>query len=109
MSIKVGIDFHVFDGKFQGSRTHLLSILQRLFKLSGDFIFFVFLENTEKLAEEYPVFLRPNVNLVKMNSSGSSARLLYQLPMLQKNMVLIYSTPIYKPCDKSVILRNDYP
>jgi hypothetical protein len=62
---RIGVDFHVFDGKFQGSRSHLLGIFSEIVEICPQYKFYFFLENTE-LLRAFPAFQRKNVELVYM-------------------------------------------
>ncbi len=84
---KIGIDFHVFDGKFQGSRTHLLGIYAEIVVLCPQFQFFFFLEQTEALGA-IPAFQRSNVTIVHMPHANPLVRLAWQLPRLRKQYQL---------------------
>ena len=55
-SLKVGIDFHVVDGIFQGSRTHVIELFSRVIAISPDIEFYLFLERPELLSQLSPVF-----------------------------------------------------
>ena len=43
---RIGIDFHVIDGIFQGSRSHVLELFSEVIRCSTDIHFVLFLENT---------------------------------------------------------------
>lgn len=114
----IGVDFHVFDGKFQGSRTHLLEIFSRAISLRNDYTYFFFLENIGELADRYKIFRSDNVRLVKMKSCSAVQRLCYVLPHLQYkyNIDILhtqYIMPIVtcRPCVVTIhdILFESYP
>ncbi len=77
---RIGIDFHSWDGIFQGSRSHLLGIYQSAIELAPDIDFVFFLKDCASLAREYPAFTRPNVTLVPTVRLPSWLRLTWQLP-----------------------------
>lgn len=79
---RIGVDFHVFDGKFQGSRSHLLGIFSELIDLLPDCQFYFFLEKVEQL-KSLPAFQRPNVQLVFMPHANPLVRLAWLLPRLR--------------------------
>jgi glycosyltransferase involved in cell wall biosynthesis len=81
------VDFHVFDGKFQGSRSHLLGVFSELVALRPDWRFFFFLDDTESLARMSP-FQRSNVELVRMPRANPLVRLGWQLPRLRRRLRL---------------------
>lgn len=77
---RIGIDFHSWDGIFQGSRSHLLGIYQAAIEQAPDIDFVFFLKDCASLAREYPAFTRPNVTLVATTRLPSWLRLTWQLP-----------------------------
>lgn len=84
---RIGVDFHVFDGKFQGSRSHLLGVFSELVALRPDWRFFFFLQDTQSLAR-LPAFQRGNVELVHMPHANPLVRLGWQLPRLRRRLRL---------------------
>lgn len=108
---RVGIDFHVIDGIFQGSRSHVLEIFSRIFYLCPNIEFYIFLEQVEKLRESSPVFSLPNVTLVHMKYAGSIKRLAIQLPAFQRRFQLdILHTQYISPIpsfSKTIITLHD--
>lgn len=82
--MRVGIDFHVIDGIFQGSRTHVLELFSEVIRISPDIRFFLFLENTDLLRAVSPSFALPNVGIVHMPHTNPIKRLCWQLPVLQR-------------------------
>lgn len=115
--MRIGVDFHAFDGKFQGSRSHLIGLYQALIDISPDFEFVFFLEQTEGL-RKVPGFDRPNVSMVHMPHANPLARLLWQLPRLRRRHRLDilhtqYITPLGWARGNAVtihdILFEDYP
>lgn len=106
-SKKVGIDFHVVDGIFQGSRSHVIELFSEVIQLSPDICFFLFLENIKILREFSPAFGLPNVEIIYMPHTNPIKRLCWQLPLLQKKYDLDilhtqYILPI--PCFASSIV-----
>lgn len=83
----VGVDFHVFDGIFQGSRSHIVGIFSEAVSLAEDIDFIFFLHDVEQLKRDYPTFVRPNVRLVEMRGGGLS-RLVFRLALLQRRYSL---------------------
>ena len=80
---KIGVDFHTFDGIFQGSRSHVLGIFRETIKLAPDLDFVFFLDNPEQLKSEHPDFIAPNVRLARMPHRTGLIRLGWQLPWMQ--------------------------
>lgn len=86
--MRIGVDFHVVDGKFQGSRTHVIEIFAEAIRLSPDIDFYVFLNDPSLLLNISSIFSRSNVHLVKMSSGNPFKRLYWQLPRLAKKFKL---------------------
>lgn len=84
---RIGVDFHVFDGKFQGSRSHLIGIFGELTKLCPEFEFVFLLEKVDELAK-LPGFAEPNVQRVRMPHASALKRLGLQLPRLRRELAL---------------------
>lgn len=81
---RIGIDFHTWDGIFQGSRSHILGVYREAILQAPDLDFVFFLQDTDSLREAHPEFARPNVTLVSMKHQPSLLRLLVQLPLLAR-------------------------
>jgi glycosyltransferase involved in cell wall biosynthesis len=85
---RIGVDFHTFDGIFQGSRSHLIGLYEAAVAMAPDIDFYLLLDETERLRREHPVFDAPNVHLVKMPTQRAPVRLAWQLPRLQQQLQL---------------------
>ena len=79
----IGVDFHTFDGIFQGSRSHVLGLFKEAVHLAPELDFVLFLDNPARLMAEHPEFARPNVRTVRMPHRPGPVRLGLQLPWLQ--------------------------
>jgi glycosyltransferase involved in cell wall biosynthesis len=85
--IRVGVDFHVVDGKYQGSRSHLLGLFGEMIRLFPDYRFLFFLSDIESLrGSEH--FAAANVELIYMPRASAMVRLLWLLPRLRKRFCL---------------------
>lgn len=82
-SMRLGVDFHVWDGIFQGSRSHILGIYRAAIRQAPEIDFVFFLGDVESLRSAYSEFSLPNVQLVHMAHRPSLYRLAVQLPWLQ--------------------------
>ena len=80
---RVGVDFHVWDGIFQGSRSHLLGLYRCAIRQAPEIDFVFFLSGVESLHANYAEFSLPNVTLVRMRHRSGVVRLAFQLPWLQ--------------------------
>ncbi|MBQ0937205.1 glycosyltransferase family 4 protein [Ideonella paludis] len=81
--IRLGVDFHVWDELFQGSRSHILGLYRAAIRLGPDIDFIFFLEGTDSLRQAHAEFAAPNVTLVRMPKWPGVLRLGLQLPWLQ--------------------------
>ncbi len=80
---RIGVDFHTFDGLFQGSRSHLLGIYREAVRRAPEFDFVFFCAEPERLREADQAFAMPNVQCVAMPHAGGLRRLAWQLARLQ--------------------------
>lgn len=113
MKSRVGIDFHVVDGKYQGSRTHVLELFSSLIRKCPDIDFYCFLDDLDNLKSISDIFLLPNVKLIRMETKNPFYRLFVQLPKLVKQYKLDilhvqYISPIFLPktCKKVVTIHD---
>lgn len=108
--LRIGVDFHAFDGKFQGSRSHLIGLYRALVSLCPDFEFVLFLDQVEQL-KSLPGFDRPNVRCVRMPNANPLVRLAWQLPRLARQHRLDalhtqYIVPAWPGC-RTVVTIHD--
>lgn len=82
--LSVGVDFHTWDGIFQGLRSHVLGIYKAAIRQAPDIRFVFFLHGVDTLRGEHPEFNAPNVELVKVPSLPGLLRLTVILPWLQR-------------------------
>ena len=80
---RIGVDFHTWDGIFQGSRSHILGIYREAITLAPDFDFIFFLDDPASLRAAHPEFSAPNVSLIHMAHRPGPWRLGVQLPWFQ--------------------------
>lgn len=85
---RIGIDFHVVDGLFQGTRTHVLQLFSEIVRISPDIHFVFFLEHTELPGIFSSIFTAANVQIVYMPNINPIVRLCWQLPMLRRKYQL---------------------
>ena len=80
---RLGIDFHVWDQLFQGSRSHLLGLYRAAIPKAPELDFVFFLNDPESLRQAHAEFRLPQVHLVAMPHRPGPWRLAVQLPWLQ--------------------------
>lgn len=81
--LRIGVDFHTWDGIFQGSRSHVLGLYRAAIRQAPDVDFIFFLEGIESLKAAYPEFSAPNVHLVRAPHRSGLVRFGVQLAWLQ--------------------------
>ena len=81
---RIGVDFHTFDGLYQGSRSHLLGLYRDAVRRAPEYDFIFFCAQPGKLREADPAFSMANVRCVEMRHRGGVARLGWQLALLQR-------------------------
>lgn len=86
--MRVGVDLHVVDGMFQGSRTHVIELFSRVAVLCPEIEFVGLLDNVDDFKKNYPAFDLPNFHLVRMPHTCAIKRLMWQLPKLQRQLKL---------------------
>lgn len=86
--MRVGLDLHVVDGLFQGSRTHVIELFSRVARLCPEIEFVALLDGVEAFKKNYPAFDLPNIRLERLKHTGAVRRLMWELPRLQKSLRL---------------------
>jgi glycosyltransferase involved in cell wall biosynthesis len=109
--IRLGVDFHTFDGIFQGSRSHLLGLYRAAIAQAPDIDFVFLLATPAKLRAAHPEFGAPNVQLVAMPHRPGLWRLTWQLAFLQRRhrldfLHVQYRLPLW-PAGPCVVTLHD--
>ena len=81
---RIGVDFHTFDGLFQGSRSHLLGVYGEAIQRAPEFDFVFLCAEPERLREADPAFAAPNAECVRLPAASGVARLGWQLAIAQR-------------------------
>jgi glycosyltransferase involved in cell wall biosynthesis len=81
---RIGVDFHTFDGLFQGSRSHLLGLYREAVRRAPEYDFVFFCADPARLREADPAFALHNVQCVAMAHASGLARLGWQLGWLRR-------------------------
>lgn len=113
--MKLLIDAHVFDGKYQGTRTYLQGIYSCMTKHTDiDFYFAAY--NIENLKNIFGV--SNNIHYIKLSSSNKIKRLCIEFPKIIKQYKIDYAhfqyiTPIIKNCKEIITIHDilflDFP
>lgn len=106
--MKLLVDAHVFDGKFQGTRTYLEGIYQKLI-LHNNIDFYFAAHDIDNLKNVFGT--RNNVNYVQLENVGSIKRLALIWPKIIKKYNIDwahyqYISPLRKCC-KEIITTHD--
>ncbi|MEO5690169.1 MAG: glycosyltransferase family 1 protein [Burkholderiaceae bacterium] len=81
---RIGVDFHTFDGPYQGSRSHLLGLYRDAVRRAPEYDFVLFCADPARLREADAAFGMPNVQCVEMPHKSGLVRLGWQLALLQR-------------------------
>lgn len=108
---RIGIDLHVVDGIYQGSRTHCLELFSRVVAATPECEFVLFLGQPSNLLEFSVNFSLPNVRIVSMPHAPAIWRLVRQLPHLARREQLDllhtqYITPPFSGCRTAVTIHD---
>ncbi len=107
--MRILIDAHVFDEKFQGSRTFLKGLYSSLISQKPEWVFILVAQDIRSLRKEFEE--RPNVEYHALKSSNKYWRLLIELPSIIKKTKADYAhfqyiTPPIKAC-KYIVTTHD--
>lgn len=113
--MKLLVDCHVFDGKFQGTRTYIQGLYTSMIKFANiDFYFAA--QNVENLKACFGE--KSNVHYVKLKYGSSIKRLVLEYPRLIKEYAIDYAHfqyigPFNKCCKEIITVHDvlflDYP
>jgi glycosyltransferase involved in cell wall biosynthesis len=82
--LRIGVDFHTFDGLYQGSRSHLLGVYREAVRRAPEYDFLFFCADPAALRAADPAFSMPNVFCLPMRHRSGLARLGWQLAWAQR-------------------------
>lgn len=113
--MKLLIDCHVFDGKFQGTRTYLQGIYQNLVA-HKDIEFYFAACDTDNIRQVFGE--AENIHYVRLTTGSSIKRLALEIPKIIKRYRIDYAhyqyiSPLIKCCKEIVTIHDllflDYP
>lgn len=81
---RVGVDFHTFDGLYQGSRSHLLGLYGAAVEQAPELDFVLMSGAPEALRQAHPAFAAANVVCAELPHVGGIARLGWQLALARR-------------------------
>ncbi|MDA7787243.1 glycosyltransferase family 4 protein [Gammaproteobacteria bacterium] len=88
--LKVGVDMHVVDGMYQGTRTYLVELFSRVIASCHNIQFHLFCSNANNILNIASAFSSSNVVVVSGISKNPIFRLAVQFPILSKRYELDY-------------------
>lgn len=109
------VDCHVFDGKFQGTRTYIQGLYQSLIKYKNINFFFA-AQDVDNLKKYFGD--NSNVHYISLKSGSSIKRLAIEFPQIVKKYKIDfahyqYISPLTKCCKEIVTVHDllflDYP
>lgn len=103
------IDAHIFDDKYQGTRTYIKGLYSALIPIAKDWNFFFVANDVDNLKQEFGT--HSNVHYVAYNSTNKYYRLLIDLPKIIKDNKIDfahyqYITPFFSTC-KTIVTTHD--
>jgi glycosyltransferase involved in cell wall biosynthesis len=106
--MKLLVDCHVFDGKFQGTRTYIQGLYSALIN-HFDIEFYFAAQDTENLKSVFGS--QENIHYIKLNSGGSIKRLFWEFPQIINEYGIDYAHFQYvgpfKKCCKEIVTIHD--
>ena len=114
-NISMLVDCHVFDGKFQGTRTYIQGLYSEMIK-HQDINFFFAANDIENLEKVFGNAV--NIKYIKLNCTGSIKRLAIEFPKIISDYGIDYGhfqyiSPLVKRCKEIVTVHDllflDYP
>lgn len=108
---RIGIDLHVVDGIFQGSRTHCLELFSRVIAITPECDFVLLAGGREKLLSFSESFALSHVAFFPMPKRPAPVRLLWQLPQIARHcklslLHLQYIAPPFPSCATAVTVHD---
>lgn len=113
--VKLFVDAHVFDGRFQGTRTFIKGIYTILLQ-KPDLLLYLGAYDIENLKENFPD--ARNIVFIKYRSTSGIVRLTYDIPSIIRKYKIQYAhfqyiVPLIKNCKFIVtthdVIFNEYP
>lgn len=113
--MRILVDAHVFDGKYQGTRTYLQGIYSELIKYK-DIQYYFAAKNYRYLQTIFGT--APNVHYIQLKSTNSVVRLSLEYPKIIERFKINYAhfqyiSPLIKTCKEIITIHDllflDYP
>ena len=113
--MRILVDAHVFDGKYQGTRTYLQGLYSELIKYK-DIQYYFAARNCHHLQTIFGT--APNVHYIQLKSTNSIVRLSVEYPQIIRRLNIDYAhfqyiSPLIKTCKEIVTIHDvlflDYP
>lgn len=81
--LRIGVEFHAWDGRFEGLRSHVVGLFAAAIALPSEFDFVFFLQDPQGLARAHPEFHAAHVQLVQAPGWHGLLRTMFELPYLR--------------------------
>ena len=113
--IKLLIDAHVFDGKYQGTRTYIQGIYSAMIT-HKDIEFYFAAQNVSRLKSIFGI--AENIHYIRLDATNSIWRLAWEYPRIIKKYKIDYAhfqyiCPLIKCCKEIVTIHDllflDFP
>lgn len=109
MAQRIGIDFHVVSGIYQGVRTYLTNLIESMLKLESELTYFIYAKNPKELS--YWRNHDAEVTLKKLPSASGRFNLLLGFPLcaIRDKLSLFHSQyvlPPFIPCKKLLTIHD---
>lgn len=107
--MKILVDAHVFDGKFQGTRTYIKGLYNKLIERNPNWDFYFISNKKENLKKEF--HNKNNVFFLEYHHSNRGLQLLVEIPLLLRKLTINYShfqyiSPLFK-FGKYIVTTHD--
>lgn len=109
--MRVGIDFHVVNGIYQGSRSHILEIFYRVAILCPEITFYLMVNDINLFKKNHKNYNLKNINYIELNNSGSLKRLIFDFFWIGIRYKIDlfhfqYITPLFNLSDNFVTIHD---
>ncbi|WP_248724609.1 glycosyltransferase family 1 protein [Seonamhaeicola sp. ML3] len=107
--MKILVDAHVFDGKYQGTRTYIKGLYNELILKNKSWTFYFISNDKNNLSNQF--INSDNVNFLEYKYSNRAFQLIFEFPLLNRKLNIDYShfqyiSPLFK-FGKHIVTNHD--
>lgn len=107
--MKLLVDAHVFDGKYQGTRTYIKGLYAALIKQCPNWTFYLVARDIDNLKNEFGNY--QHISYIKLKNKNKFYRLFFELPAIVKTHNIDYAhfqyiSPLFKNC-RHIVTTHD--